>query len=82
MANVEGTKEFKIIPSTVWLYFTLLVMMNFCKSNNSYIGIMTTTNNTVVWEKFTDGYFCVKIVHGKIFFSTGVFNKKILTTKY
>ena len=26
----------------------------------------------VVWEKFTVGYFRVKIVHGKIFSSTGV----------
>ena len=25
-------------------------------------------NNTVVWEKFSVGYFCVKIVCGKIFF--------------
>ena len=37
---------------------------------------------TVVWEKFTIGYFHVKIVHGKIFSSSGIFDKKFLTTKY
>ena len=32
--------------------------------------------NTIVWEKFTTGYFCVKIVHGKIFSSLRVSDKK------
>ena len=32
--------------------------------------------DTVVWEKFTIGYFHVKIVHGKIFSSRGVSDKK------
>ena len=32
---------------------------------------------TVVWEKFTIRYFCVKIVHGKIFLSLGVSDEKI-----
>ena len=37
---------------------------------------------TVVWEKFTIGYFCVKIVCGKIFLSFRVSDKNYLTTKY
>ena len=38
--------------------------------------------NTVVWDKFTVGYFRVKIVHGKIFSSLGVFDENFLTTNY
>ena len=38
--------------------------------------------NTVVWEKFTVGYFHVKIVPNKIFSSLGVFDKNFLTTNY
>ena len=34
---------------------------------------------TVVLEKFTVGYFCVKIVYGKIFMFLGVFEEKIQT---
>ena len=30
---------------------------------------------TVVWKKFTVGYFRVKFVHGEIFFSLGVSNE-------
>ena len=37
---------------------------------------------TVVWEKFTVGYFRVKIARGKIFSSLRVSNEKFLTTKY
>ena len=32
-------------------------------------------------EKFTIGYFCVKIVHGKVFSSLGVFDEKIFSNK-
>ena len=38
--------------------------------------------STVVWEKFTVGYFRVKIVRGKIFSSLGVSDENFLTTKY
>ena len=31
---------------------------------------------TIVWEKFTVGYFCVKIVRGKIFLSLGLSDEK------
>ena len=37
---------------------------------------------TIVWEKFTVGYFRVKVVLGKIFSSLGVSDEKILTIKY
>ena len=37
---------------------------------------------TVVWEKFTIGYFRAIIVHGKIFSSLGVPDKHFLTKKY
>ena len=37
---------------------------------------------TIVWEKFTVGYFRGKIVHGKIFSSLRVFDENLLTTKY
>ena len=37
---------------------------------------------TVVWEKITVGYLCVKIVCGKLFLSLGVSNEIFLTTKY
>ena len=37
---------------------------------------------TVVWEKFTIGYFGVKIVRGKTFLSLGISDKNFLTTKY
>ena len=37
---------------------------------------------TVVWEKFTVGYFRVKIVRGKIFSSLRVSDENFLTTKY
>ena len=37
---------------------------------------------TVVWGKFTVGYFHVKIVCGKIFSSLRVSNENFLTTKY
>ena len=39
-------------------------------------------NYTVVWEKFTVGYFRVKIVRGKIFLSLRVSDKNFSTTKY
>ena len=39
---------------------------------SAYIVMMYT----IVWEKFTIGYFRVKIVHGKIFTSLGVFEEK------
>ena len=39
-------------------------------------------NNTVVWEKFTVGYFCMKVVRGKIFLSRGVSDKNFLTMEY
>ena len=32
-------------------------------------------------EKFTIGYFCVKIVRGKVFLSLGVFDEKIFSNK-
>ena len=35
--------------------------------------------NAIVWEKFTIGYFCARIVHGKIFSSLGVSDKNVLT---
>ena len=38
--------------------------------------------STVVWEKFTVGYFRVKIVRGKIFLSLGVSDENFLMTKY
>ena len=38
--------------------------------------------STVVWEKFTVGYFHVKIVRGKIFSFLRVFDENFLTTKY
>ena len=37
---------------------------------------------TVVWEKFTVGYFRVKTVHDKIFSSLGVSDEKFLAMKY
>ena len=36
---------------------------------------------TVVWEKFTVGYFRVEIVRGKMFSSLGVSDENFLTTK-
>ena len=33
---------------------------------------------TVVWEKFTIEYFCVKIIYGKIVSSLGVSDEKFL----
>ena len=38
--------------------------------------------NTVAWEKFTVGYFHVKIVRGKILLSLRVSDERFLTTKY
>ena len=38
--------------------------------------------SVVAWEKFTVGYFHVKIARGKIFLSLGVFDKNFLTMKY
>ena len=38
--------------------------------------------STVVWEKFTIGYFRVKVVCGKIFSSLEVSDENFLTTKY
>ena len=38
--------------------------------------------NIVVWEKFTVGYFNVKIVHGKIYLSLEVYNENFLTMNY
>ena len=37
---------------------------------------------TVVWEKFTVGYFCVKIVRGKVFLSLGESDENFLTANY
>ena len=38
--------------------------------------------STVVWEKFTIGYFRVKVVCGEIFSSLEVSDENFLTTKY
>ena len=40
-----------------------------------FLLLGTINTRTVVWEKFTVGYFCVKFVHGKIFSSLGVSNE-------
>ena len=52
-----------------------------------HIGIIITyaqtymhVCSTIVWEKFTAGYFHVRIVHGKIFSSLGVSEENCLTT--
>ena len=39
------------------------------------IHIMLQLETTVVWKKFTVGYFRVKFVRGKIFSSLGVSNE-------
>ena len=43
---------------------------------------MMKKSYTVVWEIFTVGYFCVKIVNGKIFSCLEVYNEIFLTTNY
>ena len=45
-------------------------------------SLFTVPENTVVWEKFTIGYFRVKIVRGKTFLSLGVSDENFLTMKY
>ena len=46
------------------------------------LGWLQKPATTVVWEKFTIGYFHVRIVPDKIVLSLGVSNKKFLTTNY
>ena len=50
------------------------------KHVNVFKSEYTAMVYTVVLEKFTVGYFCVKIVYGKIFMSLGGFKEKFLTT--
>ena len=56
----------------------LLANLRKARRNESVLRLGTT----VVWEKFTVGYFRVKIVHGKIFSSHRVSDGKFLTAKY
>ena len=39
------------------------------------ISSTASIKHTVVWEKFTVGYFRVKFVHGEIFLSLGVYSE-------
>ena len=48
----------------------------------SHFYTYSTFTITVVWEKFTVGYFRVKIVYGKIFSSLRVSDENFLTMKY
>ena len=43
--------------------------------SHNYIKLSTVKLYTVVWGKFTIGYFCVKIVRGKMFSFLRIFNE-------
>ena len=53
-----------------------------CRFLHRQLHIAIICSYTVVWEKFTVGYFHVKIVRGKIVSSLGVSDENFLTTKY
>ena len=58
------------------LYHGHLLALFTCKCDNSYIIYhYTYKQSTVVWKKFTVGYFHVKFVRGEIFSSLGVSNE-------
>ena len=68
----------------MYICMYVCVCMYVCMYVCTYVGMlcMYVYMYTVVWEKLTIGYFCVKIVRGKIFLFLGVSDENLLTIKY